>query len=222
MKKWDLDGYRIARVTFFSDDDKGSAHHSAFPAPAPASASAAVDTLAAREDSAPGSDLPNTGDEKVARARAPPAACTRSEHSSSDTAADGGASASAGEAVIPSSTAQTCVPAGVSGRSSGSVCAPGLNKPLEVSQQPTVDARSAAPVAPEAREAAGAETAVVYSAQVRQMARHVQITVKEWLVSCRTCSRASLQSRPCFLCPRPPAGVLIVGPLVTLRCGPSP
>lgn len=181
MQKWDLDGYRVARVTFFSDDDSADQTTSST---TPASATSTVDLPAAPEESATGPKLVNRGDDRTALARAPASACTStSEKSGSHTPATGGAPA---PAVTTTNTAQTVV----SGTSCSS-CSVSESSSLEssqVSQHTTDDVRSGSPVVPKA-SGADAETTVLYSAELRQMARHVQITVKEWLVSYRSAVR---------------------------------
>ena len=213
----------MARVTFFSDDD--SADQSASPSPDLGTRAAAVETQPARDDSASGPRVSIQAGESTALTGEAASACTGSEQLGNATAAtkNGDAANPVRGAASSPDTVKICVPPGGTANSSGPAAVSDGPQNSCGSQQETVVARSGAPTAAKA-SGAGAETAVVYSAQLRQMARHVQITVKEWLVSGHIPVR--LIPYGCIHVPvrsRPAAEVLTTDDaLFALRCGRNP
>lgn len=205
VQKWDLDGYRVARVTFFSDDDP--ADPSVAAAAAAATESAAVDTPVSRKETVTGHQLSDNAQGNSALTRTVASMCTSLEQPGSDSPTTAGPRSS-------SRTVQACAPSMLHDRdSSASIPTPGSHHAHDESQHTGA-------VRPIAHETS-AESTVVYSAQLPQMARHVQITVKEWLVSRRIAVRA-LRFRPhssvhtitechdhCLYCSRSGAGEIL-------------
>ena len=138
VQKWDLDGYHVARVTFFSDDD-------------PADHEAAAETelsAGAGGDKAGGSGATDGTQ---------PTAETPATHSAAAAASPSGAGGDE-TATDQGASLKRKVGGGGGGGGFGG---------------------------------GGSQAAMVYSAQLRQMARNVQITVKEWLVRAKSLSKHS-------------------------------
>lgn len=212
----------MARVTFFSDDD--SADQSASPSSDPDAPAAALETQAARDDSGP--QVSNQVGESTALTGAAASACTSSEHlgNAAATTQDGDAANPVRGTASSPGAAKICIPSGGTDNSSGSASVSDGPHKSSSSQQQTDVERSGAPTAAKASGGAGSGTAVMYSAQLRQMARHVQITVKEWLVSGRIPVRLDFVWLYAYSCSsRPAAKVLTTDDaLFALRCGRSP
>lgn len=164
VQKWDLDGYRVARVTFFSDDD-----------PADHEAAAATETKIAGA---------------VAVAGAPSAIQEQPSASSGHEA--GGSGATDGTLKTAETPATHSVAAAAtSAGGGGGADAAATDQGLSLARKAGGAEGAGGAVVAAGAAGGGSQAAMVYSAQLRQMARNVQITVKEWLVRAKSLSKHS-------------------------------
>ena len=187
VQKWDLDGYRVARVTFFSDDDPAPAPAPApalAPAPAPAQAGAAVDSAPPedRDKALPGPSATGRDEGQSSVTSGAPSSASNRQPDTDTAAAASGPEGSGAKPTRKSASATTqCDGAGASGPSSHE-SGPERQQQQAGDAKPISNSQAAPALAGRAAAASTGAATVVYSAQLRQMARNVQITVKEWLV----------------------------------------